>query len=809
MKVIKIRVMKTAVGLFLIICMIVSFMPVSKAYLQSEVQDTQEKETTRNNSISGFLWIDENSDGIYDAEESPLTGYPVCLYMEDDRNNAVQAGTTDAEGKYLFENIESGIYVVGIQSETLEGRKYELPKVGVQDDNKFYVTEDGAKVISYSIDIGGDTLVTDIGCGMCTLKIIQQRALWSVHSSHSIYGKLVNANGDPIAKQAVYLVVKQSSAAAIGSTVTGTLEGNNIMSRTTTDENGNFFLSFTNRLETGAIIGKDSVYDEFGIAFQSGTGITSMDVTIAGKSSSNLLQFSALNTSKKYNASNISVSPSSTNNVYYGSFNYLRLADYYFQCNQSNNGTTFSGQLGTAAKPWIFGIAQDGLSKVNLNITYQDEAENTLKVSESLSKNIMDTASLDEYTNSVPGLVLSKWEYSYYDDTSTATDKNVTYSYTYEEGDHFTIPYSSRDIILKLTYKAVDPYAYPPIYSNISATEADVNGKYNLASETYVDARLEFSTDGTAFTNVGGRSDGAALVALNANGLTPNTKYWYRTILETNTRIYTSEPSWFITKPLVNSLTITPTGSDSVAISGSIVQGSENITDLIITFARDAGFTTDVVVLNGSNSEVAFDNTTYSASLTGLIVGQTYYVKVEAEGPGGISDPVEDNLCAASTEIEVTYSTTMDFYVDQTTYPDVKAGTFGQRNIYYTFENNSDYPVEVTFHSMQVITDEGISFIPGLTGINGKILLNLDAPNSSITGSSVNAFTTGISGLSSSVTDYAVSLGILEGQVISSSVATRGNSGYLTLSGTYDGSLSSTVKEPKLKFSMNLTRVTY
>jgi len=44
-----------------------------------------------------------------------------------------------------------------------------------------------------------------------------------------------------------------------------------------------------------------------------------------------------------------------------------------------------------------------------------------------------------------------------------------------------------------------------------------------------------------------------------------------------------------------------------------------------------------------------------------------------------------------------------------------------EKQLDYTFQNHSDYPVEVSFQSMQVIADEGISFTSGLSGINGKI----------------------------------------------------------------------------------------
>jgi len=127
------------------------------------------------NSISGVLWIDANEDGTYDNGEQPLADYPVNLYVESDTENVVQTATTDADGKYLFEDIEPGRYVVGVKAEE-NGTEYLLPLVGVQNDNKFYFTPDWSKVISNQIDIAADTVVEDIDAAMRNRPGIQPMA---------------------------------------------------------------------------------------------------------------------------------------------------------------------------------------------------------------------------------------------------------------------------------------------------------------------------------------------------------------------------------------------------------------------------------------------------------------------------------------------------------------------------------------------------------------------------------------------------------------------------------------------------------
>ena len=127
------------------------------------------------NSISGFLWADVNEDGTYDSSEQALTDYPVYLYLEGDTDNEVQTATTDADGRYLFEEMMPGRYVVGIKVEE-NGTKYLLPLMGVQKDNKFFFTPDWSKVISNPIAIDTGTVMDDIDAAMRTMPQIQPMA---------------------------------------------------------------------------------------------------------------------------------------------------------------------------------------------------------------------------------------------------------------------------------------------------------------------------------------------------------------------------------------------------------------------------------------------------------------------------------------------------------------------------------------------------------------------------------------------------------------------------------------------------------
>ncbi|MEA1954496.1 MAG: SdrD B-like domain-containing protein, partial [Campylobacterota bacterium] len=63
-----------------------------------------------NASIGDFVWIDENEDGIFDNHEVGLDGATVNLY--DLSGNLLETIVTHDGGKYLFEHLAEGTYVV-------------------------------------------------------------------------------------------------------------------------------------------------------------------------------------------------------------------------------------------------------------------------------------------------------------------------------------------------------------------------------------------------------------------------------------------------------------------------------------------------------------------------------------------------------------------------------------------------------------------------------------------------------------------------------------------------------------------------
>ena len=73
-------------------------------------------------SVGDYTWMDGNRDGIQDADEPALPGVTVTLTYEDGSavtdasGNVVTAKTSDANGKYSFENLLPGGYKVSFQA---------------------------------------------------------------------------------------------------------------------------------------------------------------------------------------------------------------------------------------------------------------------------------------------------------------------------------------------------------------------------------------------------------------------------------------------------------------------------------------------------------------------------------------------------------------------------------------------------------------------------------------------------------------------------------------------------------------------
>jgi len=211
--------------------------------------------------------------------------------------------------------------------------------------------------------------------------------------------------------------------------------------------------------------------------------------------------------------------------------------------------------------------------------------------------------------------------------------------------------------------------------TNVTNNSATMNGTYYMNGTTISSAYFEwgktasYGSTKTLTTPTNVTSGNIESVSDNLTSLSSNTTYHYRLVVAVGSITVPGNDMTFTTKPVVDTLTASPTGSSTATISGTIASGSENISDVIITYAADAGFTTNVVTIDGL-SGVTFTDTTYTANITGLTSGQTYYVKVEAVGPGGTSDAKTISFLAGGYPVTEKFVTLSSSYVDSTGLPD-------------------------------------------------------------------------------------------------------------------------------------------
>ena len=88
------------------------------------------------NKLGDFVWIDKNKDGLQDAGEPGVAGVKVTL--QDGAGATVGTTTTGADGKYVFDNLNDGTYVVCFDVKALP-EKYgdaTVTKKNAGDDGK-------------------------------------------------------------------------------------------------------------------------------------------------------------------------------------------------------------------------------------------------------------------------------------------------------------------------------------------------------------------------------------------------------------------------------------------------------------------------------------------------------------------------------------------------------------------------------------------------------------------------------------------------------------------------------------------------
>jgi hypothetical protein len=97
--------------------------PVELHASPSKVQESPVTLFRVSNAIGDYVWLDADRDGVQDVGERGIPNVKVALYSDPNGDgdpsdgSLVDTATTDATGRYLFPDLGSGSYVVGVTDE--------------------------------------------------------------------------------------------------------------------------------------------------------------------------------------------------------------------------------------------------------------------------------------------------------------------------------------------------------------------------------------------------------------------------------------------------------------------------------------------------------------------------------------------------------------------------------------------------------------------------------------------------------------------------------------------------------------------
>lgn len=134
-------------------------------------QDSSDTKPLSKYAISGIAWLDENKDGQRDANEKLLDGIKVSL-IDVATSKVIQNVETDSNGKYVFNSVEIGKYVVAF---SYDNTIYELTSYkasGVSDDKNSDVIKSEASKMAVTSQIEvKDKNITNIDIGLVSNSI--------------------------------------------------------------------------------------------------------------------------------------------------------------------------------------------------------------------------------------------------------------------------------------------------------------------------------------------------------------------------------------------------------------------------------------------------------------------------------------------------------------------------------------------------------------------------------------------------------------------------------------------------------------
>ncbi|MEZ4657155.1 MAG: SdrD B-like domain-containing protein [Caldilineaceae bacterium] len=111
-------------------------------------------------SIGDYVWLDKNLNGVQDGDEAGIAGIVVKLY--DGAGNELATRTTDANGKYLFNNLTPGDYAVGFTLPD-DAHRFSLRDQGNDDNLDSDADTVSGRTATTTLDSGENDMSWDAG----------------------------------------------------------------------------------------------------------------------------------------------------------------------------------------------------------------------------------------------------------------------------------------------------------------------------------------------------------------------------------------------------------------------------------------------------------------------------------------------------------------------------------------------------------------------------------------------------------------------------------------------------------------------
>jgi hypothetical protein len=133
-------------------------------------------------SIGDRVWLDANGNGIQDAGEAGVAGFPVSLQGTDSAGNPVSlTTTTDADGNYAFTGLQSGSYTVTFSPAGLAavGPDYYFVTANAGADDAVDSDGDPVTGVAQVVVIQGNVsnLTVDQGIALAAIDVVKQVCL--------------------------------------------------------------------------------------------------------------------------------------------------------------------------------------------------------------------------------------------------------------------------------------------------------------------------------------------------------------------------------------------------------------------------------------------------------------------------------------------------------------------------------------------------------------------------------------------------------------------------------------------------------